>query len=323
MRRASRLSIADVQLSRQQYMQGKKQMARAGGANTNDLGEYRIFGLAPGRYFLSATSRQNFTAPQSDDDYVTTYFPRTTDAAAAGPIDVAPGSQLRNIDITLARMHTVTVRGRVINEARPAAGTNLNVMLMPRNGDRLPAEAPHRGAPVNPQGIFEFRNIAPGSYFVVAAAHLARKEFHLADHHPGGSLEHRRPFADHRRRRAGKREGAGGGRNHREPRQGAGDAAAGGTGAMMFGPLPTQPGQAGRKLSTGRRRPGPLQPRGQRPARGLLCQQHTLRQSGCAGRRPGVVRRIAGDAGCRAQSQGRASFRYGDGSENAKGGGRR
>ena len=117
------LSFVDVQLSRLQYIQGRKQMARAGGANTNDLGEYRIFGLAPGRYFLSATSRQNFTAPQLDDDYVTTYFPRTTDAAAAGPIDVSPGSQLRNIDITLARMHTVTVRGRVINEARPAAGT--------------------------------------------------------------------------------------------------------------------------------------------------------------------------------------------------------
>ena len=38
------------------------------------------------------------------------------------PIDVAPGAQLRNIDITLARMHTVTVRGRVVNEARAAGG---------------------------------------------------------------------------------------------------------------------------------------------------------------------------------------------------------
>ena len=48
-------------------------------------------------------------APQTDDEYVTTFFPRTTDAAAAAPIDVAPGAQLRNIDIPLAKMHTVTV----------------------------------------------------------------------------------------------------------------------------------------------------------------------------------------------------------------------
>ena len=97
---------------------------RTGGGNTNDLGEYRIFGLAPGRYFLSATSGQTPVAPQTDDEYVTTFFPRTTDAAAAGPIDVAPGAQLRNIDVTLARMHTVTVRGRVINEVGRPAGEN-------------------------------------------------------------------------------------------------------------------------------------------------------------------------------------------------------
>ena len=37
--------------------------------------------------------------PQTEDEYVTTYFPRATDVAAAAAIDVAPGAQLRNIDI--------------------------------------------------------------------------------------------------------------------------------------------------------------------------------------------------------------------------------
>jgi protocatechuate 3,4-dioxygenase beta subunit len=168
------VSNVDVQLSRQQYMQGRKQMVRAGGSNTNDLGEYRIFGLAPGRYFLSATMRQNPIAPQTDDDYVTTWFPRTTDAAAAGLIDVSPGTQLRNIDVTLARMHTVTVRGHVINEARPVTGTNLSAMLTSRTAG---GGANTRGSPVSPQGNFEFHNVAPGSYFVVAAAHSPGKSY--------------------------------------------------------------------------------------------------------------------------------------------------
>jgi protocatechuate 3,4-dioxygenase beta subunit len=166
----------DVQVLRQRYMQGRKQLVRSGGGLTNDLGEYRIFGLAPGSYFLSATARQNPVAPQTDDDYVTTYFPRTTDPAAAGPIDLSPGVQLRNLDIALARMHTVTVRGRVINAMRPVAGTNLSAMLTARSGMAVGGNYT-RGSPVGPEGAFEFRNVAPGSYFVVGAVHAPGKSF--------------------------------------------------------------------------------------------------------------------------------------------------
>ena len=48
--------------------------------------------------------------------------PGTTDPAAANPIELSPGAQIRNIDVTLRRMHTVSVRGRVINEIKAAAG---------------------------------------------------------------------------------------------------------------------------------------------------------------------------------------------------------
>jgi protocatechuate 3,4-dioxygenase beta subunit len=169
------VSGVDVQVMRLQYMQGRKQMARAGGASTNDLGEYRAFGLAPGRYYVNATSHQNRMLPETEDEYVTTFFPRTTDAAAAAPIDVAPGAQLRNIDIALAKMHTATVKGHVASEvAPPAAGenarrTNLNVMLMARNA-MVVGGGFTRGAPVTPEGTFEFQGVTPGSYFVVGQA---------------------------------------------------------------------------------------------------------------------------------------------------------
>src|ERR1035438_6508275 len=116
------VSSANVQVMRQQYMQGRKQMARANGASSNDLGEYRVFGLAPGRYYVSVETRPNQMMTQTEDEYVTTYFPRTADAAAAAPIDVAPGAQLRNIDIALVKMHTVTVSGRVASEVAPPVG---------------------------------------------------------------------------------------------------------------------------------------------------------------------------------------------------------
>ena len=53
------VSNANVQVLRQQYMQGRKELVRTGGGSTNDLGEYRVFGLPPGRYFVSAESAPN------------------------------------------------------------------------------------------------------------------------------------------------------------------------------------------------------------------------------------------------------------------------
>jgi 5-hydroxyisourate hydrolase-like protein (transthyretin family) len=176
------VSSVNVQVLRQQYMQGRKQMARMNGATTNDLGEYRIFGLAPGRYYVSAESRPNPMLTQTEDEYVTTFFPRTTDAAAAAPIDVAPGAQLRNIDIPLAKMHTVAVRGHVVSEIRPPTGrenappANFSVMLSARNA-LVAGGGFTRGAPVTPQGTFEFRSVTPGSYFVVGAVNSPGKTF--------------------------------------------------------------------------------------------------------------------------------------------------
>ena len=173
---------ANVQVLRQQYIQGRKQLSRPGGGVTNDLGEYRVFGLLPGRYFVSAEIRPNPVAPQTGDQYVTTYFPRATDAAAAAPIEMAPGAQLRNIDVALAKMHTVTVTGRAVSELRPPASgdnaqrTYLNVMLSARN-TMIVGGGFTRGAPVNPEGNFEFRGVTPGSYFVIAQVNLPGKNF--------------------------------------------------------------------------------------------------------------------------------------------------
>jgi protocatechuate 3,4-dioxygenase beta subunit len=172
---------ANVQVSRQQYIQGRKQMSRANGASTNDLGEYRVFGLPPGRYYVSAEARPNPMQPQAEDEYVTTWFPRTADAAAAAPIDLTPGAQLRNIDIPLARMHTVTVRGRVINEAGPPPGgenaphTNLSVMLARSNAMMEGGGFTRSSALVTPQGNFELRGVTPGSYFVIGLANTAKR----------------------------------------------------------------------------------------------------------------------------------------------------
>src|SRR3954471_19916794 len=96
---------ARITLQSYQYVQGRKQLVPAGGGgSTNDLGEYRVFGIAPGKYYLSATPM--ITSPFANDrsasagpeeDYVSTYYPGTIDPASAAQLDVAAGAQLRGI----------------------------------------------------------------------------------------------------------------------------------------------------------------------------------------------------------------------------------
>ena len=48
---------ANVQVMRYQYAQGNRQLVPAGGAQTDDQGYYRVWGLNPGDYYVSAVTR--------------------------------------------------------------------------------------------------------------------------------------------------------------------------------------------------------------------------------------------------------------------------
>ena len=48
------LSGVQVQVLARQYMRGQVRMMPRGGSSSDDRGEYRIFDLPPGRYFVSS-----------------------------------------------------------------------------------------------------------------------------------------------------------------------------------------------------------------------------------------------------------------------------
>jgi len=93
----------------------------AGSARTNDLGKYRIFGLGAGRYYVRAQLPENSetatvsTQEQQQTSYVPIYYPGTTHAAAATPIRVANGQEIQ-VDITMSKVPTVHVSGKVLSE---------------------------------------------------------------------------------------------------------------------------------------------------------------------------------------------------------------
>jgi protocatechuate 3,4-dioxygenase beta subunit len=163
-----------VQTLRNGYMQGKRQLMPGVAAQSNDLGEYRIHGLSPGKYYVTATvhNQLSMALTTAEETYLPVYYPGTTDIATAIPLDVSGGSEMRGIDLTLRRAQTVRVRGRIPDLPRGTA-----VRLIPRGSPLVFMGGGQVGQINSPEGDFEIRGVTPGSYVMVVDSH---RSIHLA-----------------------------------------------------------------------------------------------------------------------------------------------
>jgi hypothetical protein len=168
---------AQIQLYRLEYSGGRKQLQPQSAwpaVITNDLGEYRVFGLRPGRYSVSATfrSRNSQTidrsaASRKHEEYVPTYHPGTPDPSSAILFDVGAGAEARGVDVKLVKVRAVRVRGTVINNAVPGRA---EVRLSLESGDAKSGGIWRRSYDTEPSGQFEIKSVAAGSYTLVATA---------------------------------------------------------------------------------------------------------------------------------------------------------
>ncbi len=62
--------------------------------------------------------------------------PSTTDPAAAAPVEVGPGAEVRGLNIRLARIPVYRIRGRVVDSAtgEPAGNTSLHLVRVGEDG---------------------------------------------------------------------------------------------------------------------------------------------------------------------------------------------
>ena len=145
----------------------------SGQQQTNDLGEYRIAGLAPGEYYVAAMPNGGMslggpgTVPASTGKAnVTTYYPGTIDQTAATPIRVAAGDTVYNIVFALQSTPGFRVSGRVVDESG-AAVSGAMVMLMGSRPSGFMGPPGH--ATSGEDGRFTFVDVAAGSYHVNAS----------------------------------------------------------------------------------------------------------------------------------------------------------
>jgi len=160
------------------YPMGRRVLQPAGWATTNDLGEYRIFGLAPGKYCVSATHNRRvvggsgtIAAATRDVVYPPMYYPDSPTRADAAMLEVKPGSEQR-ADFHLSEVRAVTVRGRLLNPSG-ADDTREQVILAGESGVVSQTE-------LKPDRTFLLRDVVPGSYMLVAMSYPDKSEPRVA-----------------------------------------------------------------------------------------------------------------------------------------------
>jgi hypothetical protein len=182
------LARAMVTVLRQQYIRGERQLTPSGADQSDDRGQFRVFGLPPGDYYVSATAGgigqivRQFIGPQGGVDqappssgYAPTYYPGVITAADASRVKLAPSQELTGIDFQLQIVPLATVRGIVV-------GGSGMVMLVPEGGSMAGGG---RGGPggvlgaalggglrgaTRSDGSFSIPGVTPGKYTIIARA---------------------------------------------------------------------------------------------------------------------------------------------------------
>jgi hypothetical protein len=147
-------------------------LAVGAGGQSNDLGEFRLFGLPSGEYFIqavprlvrgpgpgAATPRSTMVAP--------TYYPGVVESAAAQSIFLSSGQTSDSIAITLQTVAAFRISGLVVDETgAPIDGAM--IWVMPAGGVGM-----SMGPPANVRsdnaGRFTAPNLQAGTYQVSAA----------------------------------------------------------------------------------------------------------------------------------------------------------
>jgi protocatechuate 3,4-dioxygenase beta subunit len=178
--------IPDVSVTamRQSWQNGRRRLVPSPGriAQTNDLGQFRIYGLPPGDYYVSATLRGGAldmvemelmavsgasvnagpTASAPKSGYSATYYPGTPNIAEAQRITLSAGQEQSSADFALVAVRLARVSGIVIgSDGKPLEGAAVSAAPTNREYGGLIGQ---QSARTGKDGAFTLNSVPPGDY---------------------------------------------------------------------------------------------------------------------------------------------------------------
>jgi protocatechuate 3,4-dioxygenase beta subunit len=170
------LPWAQVSALREVYSNGKRKLSPEALVPTNDLGEYRLFGLKPGKYFICAKYKPGLhvvgrgevredAAEDSGPEFAPIYYPNSPDPARASTITLKAGEEFRSVEIPLRAVTMYHIHGRVYNlVAGRRSSTGVVIMLEQRNSNVTWGSPDYQSTVEASDGSFEIAGVLPGSY---------------------------------------------------------------------------------------------------------------------------------------------------------------
>jgi Carboxypeptidase regulatory-like domain len=181
-----------VQLLHYSYdYKGDRAYQPGSAVQTNDRGEYRMYWVTPGRYYVLAGRPTTGSNPMLEIMTLAiggtgaagnrvpgvkgyAFYPGVVDISNARAVDLQPGTDLQAIDVTLAeKPRTYSIRGKLMDSRTGRAPPQANVFVSPQTpglqesgiASRLVMQTRNYDSAT---GRIEIRDLAPGVYSVLA-----------------------------------------------------------------------------------------------------------------------------------------------------------
>jgi hypothetical protein len=151
-----------------------------GGAESDDRGVYRIYGLLPGQYLVQAGGKGSFgqSSASGFDIDVPTYYPSATRDTAV-PVAVRGGDETTGIDIKYRGAEGRTISGFVLGDVESSARTGAVTIFLSYAGTTSTLSM-ELAAVTDSRRAFSFNGLADGDYDVFAGYFTGASENGLA-----------------------------------------------------------------------------------------------------------------------------------------------
>jgi protocatechuate 3,4-dioxygenase beta subunit len=156
---------------------GRGMPQQRSGVSTNDLGEFRLARLEPGKYLVMVMPQRRDmveqpgnTLPETPEPQaLPTFFPAALSMSDAQPIAVERGQTTANVEIALVEGTPATVTGVVVDATGQPIGRGGSISVRPILKDVPQNGFGSAGGGLKPDGTFALR-LPPGEYQLEARA---------------------------------------------------------------------------------------------------------------------------------------------------------